>query len=127
MMQVPLSRVEVNEKYQGGWGDNWVNTVETVYGVNPAGALSGREEYCLGVQGNMWTETCNDSIELEYQLLPRLLALSETGWLPASKKSFINFYQRLQLNRDILDAKGLTYANHYFEEPDYTEAETATT
>ena len=127
MMQVPLSRVDVNEKYQGGWGDNWVNTVETVYGVNPAGALSGREEYCLGVQGNMWTETCNDSIELEYQLLPRLLALSETGWLPASKKSFINFYQRLQLNRDILDAKGLTYATHYFEEPDYTEAETALT
>lgn len=31
----------------------------------------------------------------------------------------------MQLNRDILDAKGLTYATHYFEEPDYTEAETA--
>lgn len=125
MMQVPLSEVDVNEKYQGGWGDNWVNSVETVYGVNPVGSLSGKEDFCLGVQGNMWTETCNDSVEVEYQLLPRMLALSETGWLPAAKKNFASFYIRLQKNRDILDAKGLTYATHYFDEPDLTEQEAA--
>ena len=125
MMQVPLSEVDVNEKYQGGWGDNWVNTVETVYGVNPVASLSGKENFCLGVQGNMWTETCNDSVEVEYQLLPRMLALSETGWLPAAKKNFASFYMRLQKNRDILDAKGLTYATHYFDEPDLTEQEAA--
>ena len=125
MMQVPLSEVDVNEKYQGGWGDNWVNSVETVYGVNPVASLSGKEDFCLGVQGNMWTETCNDSVEVEYQLLPRMLALSETGWLPAAKKDFASFYMRLQKNRDILDAKGLTYATHYFDEPDLTEQEAA--
>lgn len=125
MMQVPLSEVDVNEKYQGGWGDNWVNSVETVYGVNPVASLSGKENFCLGVQGNMWTETCNDSVEVEYQLLPRMLALSETGWLPAVKKDFASFYMRLQKNRDILDAKGLTYATHYFDEPDLTEQEAA--
>lgn len=125
MMQVPLSEVDVNEKYQGGWGDNWVNSVETVYGVNPVASLSGKEDFCLGVQGNMWTETCNDSVEVEYQLLPRMLALSETGWLPAAKKNFASFYMRLQKSRDILDAKGLTYATHYFDEPDLTEQEAA--
>lgn len=125
MMQVPLSEVDVNEKYQGGWGDNWVNSVETVYGVNPVASLSGKENFCLGVQGNMWTETCNDSVEVEYQLLPRMLALSETGWLPAAKKDFASFYMRLQKNRDILDAKGLTYATHYFDEPDLTEQDAA--
>lgn len=125
MMQVPLSEVDVKEKYQGGWGDNWVNSVETVYGVNPVASLSGKEDFCLGVQGNMWTETCNDSVEVEYQLLPRMLALSETGWLPAAKKDFASFYMRLQKNRDILDAKGLTYATHYFDEPDLTEQEAA--
>lgn len=125
MMQVPLSEVDVNEKYQGGWGDNWVNSVETVYGVNPVASLSGKEDFCVGVQGNMWTETCNDSVEVEYQLLPRMLALSETGWLPAAKKNFASFYIRLQKNRDILDAKGLTYATHYFDEPDLTAQEAA--
>ena len=71
----------------------------------------------MGVQGNMWTETCNDSVELEYQLFPRLLALSETGWLPAAKKNWVGFYMRLQTQRSVLDEMGVTYATHYFEKP----------
>lgn len=125
MMQVPVSRADINEKYQGGWGENYVNSVETVYGVNPVASLSGREDYCLGVQGNMWTETCNDSVELEYQLLPRLLALSETGWLPAKMKNWVGFYRRLQSHRAVLDNMGYTYATHYFEEPERTDLEKA--
>lgn len=125
MMQVPTAQRDVNEKYQGGWGDNFVNSVETVYNMNPLGSLSGREEFCLGVQGNMWTETCNDSTELEYQLFPRMLALAETGWLPATKKNWVDFYQRLQGQSSVLDALGVTYATHYFEKPSLSAAEEA--
>lgn len=125
MMQVPMAQRDINEKYQGGWGDNWVNSVETVYNVNPVASLSGREDFCLGVQGNMWTETCNDSVELEYQLFPRLLALSETGWLPAAKKNWVGFYMRLQTQRSVLDEMGVTYATHYFEKPEQTAAQKA--
>ena len=113
MMQVPKSQADVNEIYQGGWGDGYVNSVPTVYSVNPVSALSGREDYCLGVQGNMWTETCNDNTQLEYQLLPRLLALAETGWLPESKKNWVSFYQRLQKHDELLDRMGYVYARHY--------------
>lgn len=74
-MQVPLSQRLVDEPYNGGWGDNFVNTIEEVYNINPLEALGGKEEYCLGVQGNMWTETTNDIKEVEYQLLPRLLEI----------------------------------------------------
>lgn len=115
MMQVPKSQADVNEIYQGGWGDGYVNSVPTVYSVNPVSALSGREDYCLGVQGNMWTETCNDNTQLEYQLLPRLLALAETGWLPESKKNWLSFYQRLQKHDELLDRMGYVYARHYIE------------
>ena len=96
-------------------GDGYVNSVPTVYSVNPVSALSGREDYCLGVQGNMWTETCNDNTQLEYQLLPRLLALAETGWLPESKKNWLSFYQRLQKHDELLDRMGYVYARHYIE------------
>lgn len=112
-MQVPVDKTIIDEPYYGGWGDNHVNTIEEVYSLNPVASLAGKEEFCMGVQGNMWTETCNDKEELEYQMLPRLLALSETGWLPAAEKKWGSFYNRLQTHDEILDALGYTYAKHY--------------
>jgi hypothetical protein len=66
MMQVSEPEADVNEVYQGGWGPSYVNSVPTVYNVNPLVSLSGRENMLLGVQGNMWTETTNDySLQLK--------------------------------------------------------------
>ncbi len=112
----------VDELYHGGWG---INTVEEIYSLNPLSSLQGREEYALGVQGNMWTETCNDIDEVEYQLLPRLLALAEIGWLPESQKSWPGFYKRLQSHDEIFELLDYKYAKHYIEPTEYTNAEKA--
>lgn len=122
-MQVPANQTIIDEPYYGGWGDAHVNTIEEVYNLNPVSSLSGKEKYCMGVQGNLWAETLNDNVELEYQLLPRLLALSETGWLPAAQKSWLSFYKRLQSHDEILDALGYVYAKHYIEADETSEAE----
>ena len=124
-MQVGPDKTIVDEPYYGGWNETNTNTLEEVYALNPAGSLAGREEYCLGTQVNLWAETLNDNTELEYQLLPRMLALAETGWLPASKKNWSGFYRRLQSHDEILDLLGYTYAKHYIESKEYTAAETA--
>lgn len=124
-MQAATEDRFIDEPYYGGWGDGWVNTVEEVYTFNPLSSLSGKEEYCIGVQGNLWTETCNDIIELEYQLLPRMLALAETGWLPSSKKSWSSFYRRLQSHDEVLDILGYTYAKHYIEPAEKSNYELA--
>lgn len=89
-------------------------SLETVYNLNPLSALSGRESYEMGVQANMWTETCNDSIELEYQVFPRLLALSEIAWLPNQSKDWTSFLRRLQTHAAIFEARDINYAKHYF-------------
>ena len=119
-MQAEESGCFVDEIYHGGWG---VNTVQEIYGLNPLSALSGKEDYALGVQGNMWTETCNNIDEVEYCLLPRMLALSEIGWLPTSKKDWSSFYRRLQTHDEIFDLLDYQYAKHYIEPKEYTQQE----
>ncbi len=110
----------VDEPYHGGWG---VNTVDEIYGLNPLSALSGKEDFALGVQCNMWTETCNDIDEVEYCLLPRMLAVSEIGWLPTSKKNWTSFYRRLQTHDEIFDLLDYQYAKHFIEPKEYSEQE----
>ena len=123
-MQVGPDKTIIDEPYYGGWSETNTNTLEEAYSLNPAGSLSGREEYCMGVQCNLWAETLNDNIELEYQLLPRMIAVAETGWLPSSKKNWNGFYKRLQSHDEILDLLGYTYAKHYIEPKEQTAAET---
>ena len=119
-MQAEESECFVDEIYHGGWG---VNTVDEIYGLNPLSALSGKEEFALGVQANMWTETCNNIDEVEYCLLPRMLALSEIAWLPTNKKDWPSFYRRLQTHDEIFDLLDYQYAKHFIEPKEYTEQE----
>ena len=123
MMQIDKNNTVVDEPYFGGWSEDRVVNLPTVYNFNPLASLGGREDYCLGVQGNLWTETTNDSIELEYQLLPRMLALSEIAWLENGKKDWTGFLRRMQSHDDIFDALGYTYAKHYFEPAELTDTE----
>ena len=112
----------VDEPYNGGWG---VNSLDEIYSLNPLGALSGKEDFAIGVQGNMWTETTNDIDEVEYQLLPRMFAIAEIGWLPSNKKNWSSFYQRLQSHDEILDLLDYTYAKYFIEPTEYTAEESA--
>ena len=123
MMQVDKNNTLVDEPYFGGWNEGMVITVQKTYGLNPTATLSGREDFCLGVQANMWTETTNDNEELEYQVFPRLLAASEVAWLPVKEKKWMSFYKRLQRHDEILDAKGVVYAKHYIEPAELSATE----
>ncbi|MGM9768271.1 MAG: beta-N-acetylhexosaminidase [Candidatus Cryptobacteroides sp.] len=49
----------------------------------------------IGVQGCIWTEFILDIDHLHYMTFPRLLAVAETGWSPAGKKSWENFKRKL--------------------------------
>ena len=125
LIQVEADKADINEVYQGGYGPKDVNTVEHIYSLNPVSQMQGNEQHCLGTQVNLWTESCKNNEQAEYQVLPRLLSLAETAWLPAKKKNWNNFYTRLQSHDEILGALGYTYAKHYFEPTPKTDAEKA--
>ncbi len=121
-MQVPESQEIIDEPYIGGWG---MNDLPKVYNFNPVGTMSGKEHYVLGTQANLWTETCSSNKEAEYQFYPRLLAVSEIAWLPAAKKNWVSFYQRLQESVKVLDRKNIYYAKHYIEQPELAPLDAA--
>lgn len=123
LMQTAPENADVCEIYQGGYGPHDVNTVESIYHMNPVEKMLGKEKFCLGTQGNLWTESCNSNAQAEYQMLPRLLAVAENGWLPASEKNWPDFRQRLQSHDEMFDMMGYTYARHYFVQPELSPAD----
>lgn len=120
-MQIPIDAENIDEPYVGGWGVKC--PLPNVYNFNPLAGLEGKESFLLGTQANLWTESLTTIKEAEYQLYPRLLALSEIAWLPAAKKNWMNFYLRLQQGVKVLDANDIFYAKHYIEGPELTKAE----
>ena len=85
--------------------------LEKIYGYDPAEGLSEEEQqYLLGVQANLWTEFVATEKRVEYQLLPRIYALSEIAWSPVARKSWEEFSrQRLPAYLARLDAEGAAY------------------
>lgn len=85
--------------------------LEKIYGYDPAEGLSEEEQqYLLGIQANLWTEFVATGKRVEYQLLPRIYALSEIAWSPVTRKSWEEFSrQRLPAYLARLDAEGAAY------------------
>ena len=85
--------------------------LEKVYGYEPMeGMPEDGEDHILGVQCNLWTEFIKTGDDLEYQLLPRMSALSEVGWIPKGTKDFERFRASLDHMKDIYEQLGFTYS-----------------
>jgi hexosaminidase len=68
------------------------------------------KKYIIGVQGNLWTEYVPTVAKLQYQILPRLFALSEIAWSKPEKKDYKNFSEvRLAKHFERLDAMHYNY------------------
>ena len=66
--------------------------VEKVYELEPTDQISDENKHhVLGPQVNLWTEYIATPQQLEYMLLPRMLALSEVAWCEPGNKDFKRF------------------------------------
>ncbi len=91
--------------------------LETVYNTNPYSDPAKSDLY-YGVNCNLWTEFISENKHLEYNALPRMIAVAETGWSPASKKNFADFKKRFNADTELLDLGNYTYGRHYVEDVD---------
>ncbi|WP_374165104.1 beta-N-acetylhexosaminidase [Arcticibacter sp. MXS-1] len=73
-------------------------TVRKVYSYEPVPKeLSASEaKYVLGAQANVWTEYMKNPLKVEYQIFPRMSALSEVLWSPKNSRDWADFEPRLR-------------------------------
>ena len=66
------------------------NTLKKTYSYNPvpADADSLVKQHIIGVQANCWAEYMPTEDNRDYQIFPRLIAISETGWTPMKKRFY---------------------------------------
>jgi hexosaminidase len=82
----------------------------------PQQLTPSQAQHVLGAQGQVWSEYITNSDRVEYMVFPRLLALSEVVWSPASARNWSDFTRRLPHEFRLLDGLGVHYSR--FEEGD---------
>jgi len=87
-----------------------------VYHWEPVPAQLSLEEstYILGGQANLWTEYISDFDQVEYMLLPRLMALSEVLWSPSTSHNYETFLRKVRAAQPLLDQWNCNYSKSAF-------------
>jgi hexosaminidase len=96
----PANKTYLDMKYDENTrlGQDWAGLIEvkTAYDWNPGTYLQGvRPEQVLGVEAPLWTETIRTQDDIEFMAFPRLPAIAELGWSPASTHDWSAFRVRL--------------------------------
>jgi hexosaminidase len=87
-------------------------TLEETYNYDPVSKQLTPDErkYVIGTQGNLWTEYVPTVAKLQYQIMPRVFALSEVAWSKPENKDYTNFSEvRLAKHFARLDAMNYNY------------------
>jgi hexosaminidase len=73
----------------------------------------------LGGQANLWTEQVFNFRQVEYMTWPRGFAISESVWSPKEKKSWNNFYPKVEKHFARLNEAEVKYAPSVYD-PSFT-------
>lgn len=92
------------------------NLMKDIYMYEPIQKNWNKEysDLLIGVQASMWTEFCNSTDDVMYQIFPRLAALAEVAWSDNGEKDWDTFQKALDNYLEHLDAKNVKYAKSMF-------------
>ena len=98
-------------------GRGRVVSLKDVYDFDPAPKemTEAERKHVIGLQGNAWTEHMRTDVRLERQVFPRLVAIAERGWSPATQTDWADFNRRMPAEFARLDALGVAYDAVPFE------------
>lgn len=90
--------------------------IQKTYGYEPIPKeldTTSYAKYVLGAQANVWTEYLQYPTSVEYQVFPRIAALSEVLWSPKAERSWAEFEPRLQYQYKRYDLWKANYSKKY--------------
>ena len=85
--------------------------IEKTYSYQPVpdSLTAAEKKHIIGVQANLWTEYIVCPSLAEYQVLPRMAALSEVQWMQYDKKNYADFRKRLERLLQVYKLYGYKY------------------
>jgi len=97
-------------------GHDRMITLQKVYEFEPVPAEISEEtaRHIIGYQANLWTEYVRTSEQVEHMLYPRLSAVAENAWSPASRRDWQTFLPRIAAQLRRLTRAGLHAADSAF-------------
>lgn len=110
----PADRAYLDMKYTKDTplGLSWAGYVEVQrsYDWDPGAYLPGVPAGAVrGVEAPMWSETLENSGQIEYMAFPRLPGVAELGWSPASTHDWERYKVRLAAQAERWDALGIQW------------------
>ena len=110
-----LDRYQADPRYQPRAAEG-LATLGSVYEFEPVpvGTNSHVAVNIIGGQARMRTAYATGQQQVEYMLLPRLLAVSECLWSPRDKKDWNRFRRKVEEEKERLGAKGYAYCEGSF-------------
>ncbi len=111
----PIQYLYFSNPYHNG--RKGIKSLQRVYNFEPMPSelTADEQKYVIGTQGCLWTEWTRDTVKVEWQILPRMAALSELQWAQPENKDFNNFLQRLTPLLKVYDSRGFGYRKDLHE------------
>ncbi|HKZ10291.1 MAG TPA: family 20 glycosylhydrolase [Rhodanobacteraceae bacterium] len=93
-----------------------VESLKDVYDYDPvpSGTTAAEVQHILGVQANLWAEYMPTFARVQHAVFPRIAALAEVAWSPASAHDWDGFLQRMPAELARYSALGIEYADSAF-------------
>ncbi|MFN3343800.1 MAG: family 20 glycosylhydrolase [Flavobacteriales bacterium] len=94
-----------------------LTTVQKVYSYEPIPAQleESKHKFILGAQGNVWTEYINTPADVEYMILPRMLALSEVLWSGRENRNLAVFLGKIQVHFSWFKNSGINFSESVYK------------
>lgn len=95
---------------QADLGYPYNNDMRKIYDYDPSVGLNEQEKgHLLGIQANFWSHIAFFVRDMNIQVFPRLLAVSEISWCHRDNKSYSSFLNRLEEHKRRLDYRHIDY------------------